>query len=260
MYKLGLIGRSVEHSKSPEIHHKLLAENGLEGEYHLFSIDESMIAETLEYFKTNEYTGFNVTVPYKETIIPYLDALETSAEVMQSVNTVKIVDGQLIGYNTDGLGYIESLKQNYPDWFNNRQEKTVLVLGAGGAAKGITHQLVNHQLGRIFIANRTQSKALELASIFPEVETIQWSEVTHALTQVDLAINTTTVGMAPNDHQSIISLKGLKSNPIVSDIVYQPTWTKLLIEAHEEGCPLLFGESMLYYQAVKAFEIWTMKE
>ncbi|MDQ0158694.1 shikimate dehydrogenase [Alkalibacillus salilacus] len=260
MYKLGLIGKSVEHSKSPAIHHKLLAENGLAGEYHLFSIDESIISETLEHLITKGYKGFNVTVPYKETIIPFLDALETSAEVMQSVNTVKIVNGRLIGYNTDGLGYIESLKQDYPDWFKNRQEKTVLVLGAGGAAKGITHQLVTHQLGRILIANRTQSKASELASIFPEIETIKWSQVASVLSQVDLVINTTIVGMAPNDHQSIIALKGLESNPIISDIVYQPTWTKLLIEAHEEGCPLLFGESMLYYQAVKAFEIWTMNE
>ncbi|MET3682482.1 shikimate dehydrogenase [Alkalibacillus flavidus] len=257
MYRLGLIGEAVEQSKSPDIHHHLLNEAGLTGQYHLFSIKPTQIEETLNQMRDGGFKGFNVTVPYKEAIIPYLDRLEDSAAVMQSVNTVNIKDGELVGYNTDGVGYVESLYRTYPNWYQHRHENTVLVLGAGGAAKGVIHALLKHQINKVIVANRTYTKAETLAQQFDGVEAISMNQVDDVKPHVDLILNTTRVGMTPNDHELVISLDRVPDHVIISDIIYQPTWTPLLKEAKERGHCLLFGESMLYYQAVKAFEIWT---
>ncbi|GEN46472.1 shikimate dehydrogenase [Alkalibacillus haloalkaliphilus] len=257
MFRLGLIGNPVSQSKSPHIHHKLLQENNLKGHYQLIHTEADNLGENIEWLKGQGFTGFNVTVPYKEKVIEYLDFLEDSARVMGSVNTVKIDQGKLIGYNTDGKGYIRSLITLSPNFLKDAETKSVLILGAGGAAKGIAHQLLQSPFKQVNIANRSLKRAQSLVNQLGASHFLTLTEATEELAQYDLIINTTSVGMSPHESEQVIPLNGVKPGTIISDIVYKPKWTSFLIEAKQRNCQLLFGESMLYYQAVKAFEIWT---
>ncbi|MDQ0351092.1 shikimate dehydrogenase [Alkalibacillus filiformis] len=260
MFRLGLIGNPVSHSKSPDIHHELLQEHNLKGHYQLIQTEDRDLGNNIEWMKEEGFTGFNVTVPYKEKVIEYLDYLEGSARVMGSVNTVKINQGKLIGYNTDGGGYVKSLLTLSPNFLEDAEAKSILLLGAGGAAKGIAHQLLQSPFKQMDVANRNIERAQSLDHQLGLSNILTLNEAMKELGQYDLVINTTSVGMTPYDGEQVIPLDYVKPGTIVSDIVYKPKWTSFLIDAKKRNCQLLFGESMLYYQAVKAFEIWTNPE
>ena len=178
---------------------------------------------------------------------------------MEAVNTVVLRDGKWIGYNTDGIGYIRSVEHFYPDFFDEMNKK-VLILGAGGAARAIYHALKERGIVQIDIANRTREKAEDIAKLGKTTcQTTVYSidEAEKFLQDYDLIIQTTSVGMKSITLEPIVEIKELKQNAIVSDIVYQPLKTKFLQAAEEKQCRLLFGHSMLLYQAQYAFEIWT---
>ena len=206
--------------------------------------------------KQDGLMGFNVTAPYKASIIPYLDRLDFYAQEMNAVNTVKLMDGQLVGYNTDGIGYIEALRQAKSEFFNQTKKK-ILIIGAGGAAKGIALALNDIENFTIDITNRTEEKAIELTKKLKTSQVYDLTEAEEHLGKYDLIIQTTTVGMQPNIDTQIIRLDRVKPQAIVSDIVYQPKWTKFLEQADELGIEVLFGIDMLIHQAAKSFEIWT---
>lgn len=262
MYQLGLIGYPIQHSLSPWIHHRLLDNAGLEGNYRLFEISpEEDFAEKIQELKSKEIKGFNVTVPYKQKIIPYLDGLDSTAEEMHAVNTVIHKNGKWYGYNTDGIGYLRSLEHAYPDFFNDLKNK-VLILGAGGAARALFYALSQKGFVNIDIANRTLKKAEDIAQLGnnnsnTNVFTIE--KANECLHNYDLIIQTTSVGMKSFGLKPIVTIERLKKDAIVSDIVYQPIVTKFLQDAEEHGARLLFGHTMLLYQAQYAFEIWTNK-
>ncbi|WP_017187730.1 shikimate dehydrogenase [Alkalibacillus haloalkaliphilus] len=260
MFRLGLIGNPVSQSKSPDIHHKLLQEYNIIGHYQLIHTEVEDLGKNIEWLKDEGFTGFNVTVPYKEKVIEHLHYLEDSARVMGSVNTVKIDQGKLIGYNTDGKGYLKSLLTLSPNFLENAETKSILLLGAGGAAKGIAHQLLQFPFKQVDVANRSIERAQSLVNQLGLSNILTLNEATEELAQYDLVINTTSVGMTPHEDEQVISLNYVKPGTIVSDIVYKPNWTSFLMDAKKRNCQLLFGESMLYYQAVKAFEIWTNPE
>ncbi|WP_051189035.1 shikimate dehydrogenase [Halalkalibacillus halophilus] len=257
MYFFGLIGNPVKHSKSPELHQSFLNKLGLTGEYHLFEIMPHEILETIEYMKENNYSGFNVTAPYKSEIIPYLDVLDQAAIEMNAVNTVKLTEGKLIGYNTDGQGYIASLQKEYPEFVDQAREKRVLIIGAGGAARALVYALTQHQWGSLDLANRTQSNADHMAQRFNIDNVLSLDEASKKLNEYDLIIQTTTVGMGERSSEEVINLDSLSSKTIASELIYFPKWTNFLQKAYQKNCRLLFGESMLWHQAAIAFEIWT---
>lgn len=262
MYQLGLIGYPIQHSLSPWIHERFLAKAGLKGNYRLFEINPTTpFEEEIEKLKSLNLDGFNVTVPYKQTIIPYLDEVDHEAKVIGAVNTVVNSNGKWIGYNTDGKGYIRSLEGNYPNIFSHRN-KRILLIGAGGAARGIYYALTSIGLKQIDIANRTIKSALTIANLANKstaTKILSIKEAESNLSQYDLIIQTTSVGMKPHSDQTIISLEHLKKNSIVSDIVYQPIETKILSDAKNQSASIHFGHTMLLYQAQYAFEIWTNK-
>ena len=256
MYHFGLIGNPIKHSKSPELHQHFLKDFGVNGAYELYELTHAELDAFTEQVKQDGLMGFNVTAPYKASIIPYLDRLDFYAQEMNAVNTVKLMDGQLVGYNTDGIGYIEALRQAKSEFFNQTKKK-ILIIGAGGAAKGIALALNDIENFTIDITNRTEEKAIELTKKLKTSQVYDLTEAEEHLGKYDLIIQTTTVGMQPNIDTQIIRLDRVKPQAIVSDIVYQPKWTKFLEQADELGIEVLFGIDMLIHPAAKSFEIWT---
>lgn len=257
-YRLGLIGYPIKHSLSPWIHKQFFERTNLEGSYSIMEIStEKDFLEEMKQLKEKELNGFNVTVPYKVKIIEHLDVLDEQAEKIGAVNTVLCKNGKWIGYNTDGIGYLRSLLSKYPE-LANEEEKSVLILGAGGAAKGIYHALIHHGFNYVTIANRSLEKAEQLLGTSEHVMTLEEAE--KQINIFDIIIQTTSVGMKPNQDKSIISLNHLKENAVVSDIIYQPLMTSFLKQAKSLHRSIHFGHTMLLYQAQYAFEIWTGKQ
>lgn len=263
IYKFGLIGYPIQHSLSPWIHEQFLEKASLKGTYSIYEIStEKSFKTELEMLKKENLQGFNITVPYKETIMNYLDDLDDSAQQIGAVNTVLNNDGQWIGYNTDGIGYVRSLKTKFPELAEDKG-KRVLLLGAGGAARGIYYAFMKSGFSTVDVANRTIEKASEIikmndGDVLSTVLTLDEAE--SALENYDIIVQTTSVGMKPHVEQTIISLNNVNSRAIVSDIVYQPIKTQFLQDAEELGCSIHHGHTMLLFQAQLAFEIWTKKQ
>lgn len=261
--KLGLIGYPLGHSASPWIHENFMKKIGETGTYEKFTIEPGPnFGESITKLKESCIDGFNVTVPHKETIIPYLDELSRDAKDMGAVNTVAKVNGKWIGYNTDGSGYLRSLENAYPELTTDKKKK-ILILGAGGASRGIYYALMKAGYESIDIANRTMETAKDIATLndgLTKTNVKTLIEAEQMLGEYDVIIQTTSVGMEPNINASIISLKQLKKDTIVSDIVYKPLDTKFLTEATKYSGRIHHGHAMLLYQALYAFEIWSGKE
>ncbi|GAA0442897.1 shikimate dehydrogenase [Lentibacillus halophilus] len=257
--QLGLIGYPVQHSLSPWIHNQFLEKAGTSGTYSLFEINPDSFEEEIKTLKTRELNGFNVTVPFKQQIIPYLDELDRKAEMTGAVNTVVKRGGRWIGYNTDGAGYVFGLTETYPT-VSKHTVDSILIIGAGGAARGIYQALADEGFAHIDIANRTRSSAEAIAASGPDSVRTTVLDLTKAEENVadyDLIIQTTAVGMKPNTHDQIMSLERLRADSIVSDIIYQPITTRFLQEAQEKGASIQQGHTMLLYQAQYAFQLWT---
>ncbi|SDK52798.1 shikimate dehydrogenase [Sediminibacillus albus] len=257
-YQFGLIGYPVNHSLSPWIHQQFMSAVGLEGAYLLFETPVEKLDERLKQLKQDQIHGFNVTVPYKQKVMAFLDEVDADADRIGAVNTVVNQGGRWKGYNTDGIGYIRSLRKEFPDLFSS--EKRVLILGAGGAARGIYRVLVNAGFQKVDIANRTKEKAeglLDLQEVHTETAIYGYKEAEDTLDKYDLIVQTTSVGMSPDKGKQIISLKKLHPHTVVSDIIYNPLTTQLLQEASDQGARVHRGHTMLLYQARYAFEIWT---
>ena len=256
-YNFGLIGYPIQHSLSPWIHEQFLQRTNLQGEYTIMEIDPHLnFDEEMDKLRKKELNGFNITVPYKEKIVDYLDELDDQAAHIGAVNTVLCKNGKWIGYNTDGIGYIRSLLQQFPQ-LEEKKDANILLLGAGGAAKGIYFALLKHGYQSVTIANRSLDKAKKLTQKNPLSKIITLQEAEEKLSTFDCIIQTTSVGMKPETDRMIIHLNNLKEGTIVSDIVYQPLRTKFLQTAESMNAQIHFGHTMLLYQAQYAFEIWT---
>lgn len=257
--QLGLLGYPIQHSLSPWIHNQFSEQINQLSEYQLFEISQDKFNDNVSELKFKKLDGFNVTVPYKQRIIPYLDELDIYADEIGAVNTVVCKNNKWIGYNTDGLGYVVGLKSAYPHLFSG--DKKVLVLGAGGASRGIYYALCKEKFAAVDLANRTVEKAAHLLDLNQlkdaKSEVFSFTEAEKNLANYDLVIQTTSVGMKPNDSEKIIGLDLLSKGTVVSDIVYQPFTTRLLREAKTRGALIHHGHHMLLYQAKLAFELWS---
>jgi len=262
MYRLGLIGYPIQHSLSPWIHNHFLKRAQLQGTYELIEINpQDSFEHAIQQLKKRHLDGFNITVPYKQHIMPYLDGVDPAAKRVGAVNTVLFKDDKWIGYNTDGWGYVRSLKSKFPDLFAHN-DHNILVLGAGGAARGIYDAIANEGFNRVDIANRTITSAEDIAQLKPDhtkTNTMTLKDAEQTIENYDAVIQTTSVGMSPNINDIIISLNNLQTKTIMSDIVYQHIETRFLKEAQTIGAPIHYGHTMLLYQAQYAFEIWTGK-
>lgn len=257
-YFFGLVGYPAAHSRSPWIHSQFLQQQQKQGIYRVFETQPNDLAYTLEAMRTLEVDGFNVTVPYKESILSFLDEVDPYAKMIGAVNTVHLENGKWIGYNTDGKGFIRSFKEAYPK--HSFPEMKVLCIGAGGAAKGIYRALVEENTACVDIANRSQQRAeemLRLNSNSTQTSILSIQDAEENLSEYDMIIQTTSVGMTPNEQQSILSLNQVKQEAVVCDIVYRPMETAFLKEAKKHGAHVLYGHGMLLYQAALSYEIWT---
>ncbi|GGF07419.1 shikimate dehydrogenase (NADP(+)) [Halobacillus andaensis] len=258
MLRLGLIGYPIAHSLSPWIHTRLMKDQQMEGTYELFEIDPENFKTEIVELKAKNLDGFNVTVPYKERIIEYLDDIDEAARFLGAVNTVKVKDGKWIGYNTDGIGYVTSIENRYPDTL--KETSKVLILGSGGAARGIYYSFLQRGVRRVDVANRTVAKADQMISELKGgdfSQPLSIEEAEHNIDNYDIVVQTSSVGMSPNDQQSIVSVSRNLRGALFSDIVYRPKMTVFLTQAQSMGADLHFGYEMLLHQAIYAFKIWT---
>ncbi|MFC5466670.1 shikimate dehydrogenase [Lederbergia graminis] len=261
MQKLyGVIGDPIGHSMSPIMHNNEFKQLNINAHYHPFHIVEQNLEIAIAGMKAIGVEGFNVTIPHKTTIIPYLDYIDPLAKAIGAVNTVVRVDGEYHGYNTDGEGYMKALQA---EWKDNLENEKVLILGAGGAAKAIYFTLLAKGVLNVDIANRSIDKAENLIKHCPYViensKALTLSDAEQNLQEYSLIIQTTSIGMYPNINDCIISLEKLNKNAMVSDIVYNPFETLLLKTAKQKGCNIQNGIGMFVYQGALAFEMWTNK-
>ncbi|WP_151737606.1 shikimate dehydrogenase [Paenibacillus tengchongensis] len=254
---LGVMGDPIAQSKSPAMHTAALRALNISGAYVPLHIAPERLGDAVQAIRTLGFRGVNVTIPHKVAVMPYLDRLDASALSVGAVNTIVNDKGVLTGYNTDGIGYVRSLKaEAAPDISGAR----IVVLGAGGAARGIVTALLQERPERIFIANRTPDKAEELAEACRNggnVSGIAMDDIGEAVAAADIVINTTSVGMYPHPDGLPLDPALLKPGQIISDLIYNPLYTRLLTEAQELGCRIHGGLGMFVYQGAYALEYWT---
>ena len=252
-----LIGDPVRWSLSPVMYNAAFKALGLDCAYVALRVPREMLADAIAGVRALGIVGLNVTHPHKTGILDMLDELDESASSVGAVNTVKNDRGRLIGFNTDGLGAVEALKQKVGGFKGSR----VLLLGAGGAARAIAFSLAKEGVG-LTIANRTVAKARELASTIEEklgarvlVSKLERAELLGAIKRSDILINATTVGMSPASDRTLVTAGMMHRGLVVFDIVYEPLRTKLLREAKQAGAKTIDGLGMLVNQGAMAFEI-----
>lgn len=257
---LGIIGHPVGHSLSPAMQNAALAACGLNYIYVPFDVHPDRLGIAVKGLVALGVSGFNVTIPHKTSIIPCLDALDESAEEAGAVNTVRIDNGRLIGYNTDGDGLLRSLAD---DLGFVPGAGTIILVGAGGAARGALASLSRAGAERIVIVNRTPEKARELSYLlrqrFADTDIIPAGtaeEVRPFLKDTVLLVNTTSLGMN-GEVLSVVELGEMRKDAKIYDMVYAPAVTPLLRDAAELGLSCVNGLGMLAGQGELAFKIWT---
>jgi shikimate dehydrogenase len=237
---LGLLGKTLSHSFSKSFFEEYFASNQVDATYSNFEIPS--IDEVVTIFEREDLNGFNVTIPYKESIIPFLDELSPEAKEIAAVNTVKIVEGKKIGYNTDAFGFQQSIKP----FLTNLHEKA-LILGTGGASKAVAYVLKNIGIEVLYIS-RNPSKSNEFS--YEDINE-------YMLKACKLVVNTTPVGTFPSVNQSPdFPFQFLTNEHLVVDLIYNPAETTFLKKAKDAGATILNGESMLKEQALKSWKIW----
>jgi shikimate dehydrogenase len=228
-------------------------ENNITGSYEAIDIAPANLKESIKKLIDQNYDGFNVTVPHKQSILELCDEIDGIAQQIGAVNTVIIRDGKLLGTNTDAFGFIENLKSKVTDF----KGKKSFVIGAGGASRAVIYGLLQEGIGKIILANRTIEKAQDLQKMAPDkIEIIEWDNLSQSLDDVDILINTTSLGMTGKPSLNI-DLSVLPKRAVVNDIVYAPLMTDLLVEVEKRGNPVVTGIGMLVHQARPAFKAWT---
>lgn len=248
----GLIGYPLSHSKSPIIHEYWAKKYNVDTAYKLFTTEPKRLRQTMHHMRKKNWAGINITIPHKQAVGEYLDGLDETARQIGAVNTVLNQNGQFIGTNTDGYGFITNLKQGLGDL--NPYLTRVMILGAGGATRAAVVALKEAGAKQIVLANRTWDTAMRMAAHFG-IESVIWEQREEALSGTTLLINTTSLGMTGHSNL-VLNLNNLTADAAVHDIVYAPLETYLLKDAKQRGHVTVDGLGMLFYQAQKAFELW----
>lgn len=255
----GVMGDPIAHSLSPQMHRYWFEKYGRSAHYLAFHVTREHLGQAVEGLKVLGAGGFNVTVPHKSSVMPFLDAIDEDAALIGAVNTVvRADDDRLIGYNTDGIGFLQSLRKHVPS--ADMRGRPLLVLGAGGAAKAVALTLAKYLAGRVDIANRTLAKAAALAAAcrrFCPSEAMSLADAARRLERYDLVVNATSIGLYPDLSAAPIHLQSAKKGTLFADLIYRPARTAFLREAESCGNPVMNGLPMLIEQGAAAFEKWT---
>jgi shikimate dehydrogenase len=251
----GLLGWPVAHSRSPVIHNHWLSHYGISGRYVLFPVPPEKLEAAVRGIPALGLRGCNVTTPHKQAVFPLLDRVDDLARRIGAVNTVVVEkDGTLTGFNNDGNGFIQSLRDVDPKW--SPASGPILVLGAGGAARAVVASLAAQGAKEIRIANRTIDKAQEIAdAVGAVVKVLSWEKREDALDGIALLANATSLGSAGKPPLEI-SLNRLPKTALVGDLIYVPPETPLLAAARTRGNITVNGLGLLLNQARPAFNAW----
>ena len=255
----GIIGDPVEHSLSPGMHNAAFDSVGLDHIYVPFNVKTEELEDAINGARAMGIRGLNITIPHKTEIIKYLDYLDIAAGLIGAVNTIEFGENGAVGHNTDGIVAIMAIEE-----VTLVKEKKIMVLGAGGAARAISFQLLLSEAENLVISNRTIEKAQELKDDLVEkldqevIITDLGSDLKKELEDTDILINTTPIGMYPNiNHKPLVTADMMHKELIVNDIVYNPLKTGLIMEAEKAGAKTISGIKMLMYQGIESFRIWT---
>ena len=263
---LGIIGHPISHSISPVFQQAALDFCGVDAEYRAYPVAPEEVGEFVAGLRMPGVLGINVTVPHKEAVIPFLDEIDDWATEAGAVNTIVNRQGRLTGHNTDGYGFLRALREGAGF---EPKGRTTLILGAGGAARGVVLALAREGVGDLTIANRTPERAENLAQLARgrgiTSHAVPLSDYTQpdsalagAAASAELIVNCTTIGMThgPGDEDTPLPRQAIPATALVYDLVYNPLETRLLREAAQAGAATLGGIQMLVYQGAASFELW----
>ena len=246
MKKYFVIGNPINHSLSPKLHNYWLKENNIDAIYDKKKIEEKNLQTIISEVKEKKINGINVTVPFKKAVIPYLDKLSPEAEQTQSVNTIILSNDNLVGHNTDILGFDKAIRNlNF-----NMKDKKIFILGAGGVVPSIIFALNKMNVSEITISNRTKQKADDLKSQFKTLNVIDWG----ILPKFDVIINATSLGL--NKEVINLNFSNVGENKLFYDVIYNPIETNFLKEGKKLGNKTENGKLMFVYQAYESFKLW----
>ena len=247
MKKFLVIGNPIDHSLSPKLHNFWIKANNINAIYEKKKLNENELGNLFMEMKKNNIYGINVTVPFKKTVIPFLDHLSFESESTQSVNTIFLNDNKLVGHNTDIEGFEKSIQELKFDTKN----KKVLLLGAGGVVPSIIYALNKMKVSEIIISNRTKSKAENLKDLFKNIKIVGWGEIP----EFDIIINATSIGLKNEDKMNLDFSK-VGKNKFFYDVIYKPKETNFLKVGKKLGNKTQNGKLMFIYQALGAFKMW----
>jgi len=246
MKKYLVIGNPINHSLSPKLQNWWLKQNNIDATYDKIKLEVHEIKSLIQDIKDQKIAGCNVTVPFKKTVIPFLDKLSPEAEQTQSVNTITFDDGDLVGHNTDIAGFDTAIKKlNF-----SVKGKRVLILGAGGVVPSIIFALKNMHVQEIIISNRTREKAENLKVLFNDIKILEWGN----LTNFHVVINATSLGL--NNETINLDFSSLGHDKLFYDVIYNPHETHFLKMGKQLGYKTQNGKTMFIYQALEAFKLW----
>ena len=246
MKKYFVIGNPINHSLSPKLHNYWLKENKIDAIYDKIKINENDLETIISDIKERKINGINVTVPFKKSVIPYLDKLSFEAEQTHSVNTIILKNEYLIGHNTDIAGFTSAIKNLQFDIAG----KKVFILGAGGVVPSLIFALNKMNVSKIIITNRTRQKAESLKNQFTNISVIDWGE----MIDFDIVINATSLGL--KNETINLDFSKLEKNKLFYDVIYNPSETNFLKQGKNSGNQIENGKLMFIYQAQEAFKIW----
>ena len=247
MKKYLVIGNPIEHSLSPKLHNHWFEKNNINAIYNKKQINEIDIKDIISELRNERINGINVTVPFKQSIIPFVDELSVEANNAQSVNTIYKENNKVFGHNTDISGFELAMKKKSYDI----KGKKIFILGAGGVVSSIILALKKMGANKIILSNRTKKKAEQLIKTFSDLEIVDWGETT----EFNMIINATSLGLNKEDEIKL-DYASLGPNKLFYDVIYNPKQTKFLSKAKQFGNQTENGKMMFIYQAHQAFTLW----
>ena len=246
MKKFCVIGNPIDHSLSPKLHNFWLKKNKIEAIYEKKLLEQKEVPKLIECIRNSEINGANVTVPFKNSVIPFLDGLSSEAKKTNSVNTICKEENKVIGHNTDIAGFELALRYiNY-----DVKRKKALIIGAGGVSPSIILALKKMECENIYLTNRTFEKAEKIKETFNDITIQKWGDIP----EFDIVVNATSVGL--NNESFDLRLNKVGNNKFFYDVIYNPRKTKFLEKAEKKGNKIENGKMMFIYQAYFAFKIW----
>ncbi len=247
MKKYVVIGNPISHSLSPELHNYWIKQNGLNAIYDKKKLNDNDLKSLISDVKQGNINGVNVTVPFKNAVIPYLDDLSDEAKKTQAVNTIFLKDKKVFGHNTDIEGFEYAIKKIDFDFKN----KTVFILGAGGVVPSIIYASMKMGSSEIIVSNRTKEKVKKIKNIFDNIKLIDWGKVPN----FDVIINATSLGLNQEDKINL-DFTNIGKNKLFYDVIYNPSETYFLNAGKKSGNKYENGKLMFVYQAFSAFKLW----